>query len=148
MFRVLLLHLVVTAFLCGLIWVVQVVHYPLFDRVDRTGFAAFEAEHSRRITWVVGPAMLLELFTGAWLLVGALRGTAPLEPGIAIANLGLIALIWMSTMLVQVPAHTTLADGFDAQAHRILVASNWIRTVLWTARTVGLFALVARAAGR
>lgn len=146
--RVLLLHLVVTAFLCGLIWVVQLVHYPLFDRVDRSGFAAFEAEHSRRITWIVAPAMLLEAVTGAWLLLGAMRGGGVLDPAAAATNLLMIALVWLSTATIQVPAHATLSSGFDAEAHRILVVSNWIRTVLWTARTGGLLLLVVRLHGR
>ena len=148
MFGVLLLHLAVTAFLCGLIWVVQVVHYPLFDHVARDGFPAFELEHSRRITWIVAPAMLAEAFTGGWLLLAALRGQGGLDLAAATANLTMIVLIWLSTFLVQLPAHATLAQGFDPEAHRLLVASNWVRTILWTARTAGLLVLVARAAGR
>lgn len=146
--RVLLLHLVVTAFLCGLIWVVQLVHYPLFDRVDRAGFAAFEAEHARRITWIVAPAMGLEALTALWLLVQAWRGGAVIEFPMAAANLLMIGLVWLSTATMQVPAHATLSGGFDADAHRTLVVSNWIRTILWTARTGGLLLVTARLLAR
>ena len=141
--RLLLAHLVVTAFLCGLIWVVQLVHYPLFDRVDREGFVAFEAAHQQRISWIVGPAMLLEVLTaGAWLLATWRSGDLVAW---AIANAVLIAAVWAATAFLSVPAHTALSGGFDAQAHQRLVDTNWVRTAIWSVRTVGLGVLLWRA---
>jgi hypothetical protein len=52
-----------------------------------------------------------------------------------LTGLALLAVVWASTWLVQVPCHTRLAGGFDAAAHGRLVATNWIRTVGWSART-------------
>ena len=43
-------ELAVTSALFGLIWIVQVVHYPLFGRVGREGFAAYESAHRGRKT--------------------------------------------------------------------------------------------------
>lgn len=139
---VLLAHLVVTAFLGGVIWIVQVVHYPLFDRVDRARFAAFEAAHQRRISWVVGPAMVLELATAV--LWGALVWSAGEPVAWAVANLGLVGVTWASTALLSVPAHRALSAGFDVAAHRRLVRTNWIRTIVWTLRTAGLAGIVLR----
>ena len=39
--------------LTGLIWTIQVVHYPLFARVGEAEWRAYEREHQRRITLVV-----------------------------------------------------------------------------------------------
>jgi hypothetical protein len=50
-----------------------------------------------------------------------------------------VALVWLSTAFVQVPLHARLSAGFDTRAHRRLVATNWVRTLSWTAR--GLLAL-------
>ena len=47
---------------------------------------------------------------------------------------GLLAVIWVSTFLIQVPLHGRLTRGFDATRHSALVRSNWIRTVAWSAR--------------
>jgi len=141
--HVLLLHLVATSFLCGLIWVVQLVHYPLFDRVERGSFAAFEAAHQRRISWIVAPAMLVEAATGGAWLFAAWRGGDLL--GWAIANSVLVAAVWASTAFLSVPQHTILARGYDTGAHRRLVATNWVRTIAWSSRTVGLALLVGRA---
>ena len=129
----LLLNLASTGVMIGIIWFVQVVHYPLFARVGAEGFAAYEAAHSRWTTVVVGPPMLLELGTGAYLALDPPPGISPLLLWI---GLGLIGVVWLSTAFVQVPAHRRLERGWDASAHRALVLSNWIRTVAWTTRGI------------
>lgn len=117
-------------FLTGLIWVIQVVHYPLFASVGRSEFAAYEASHTRLITLVVGPVMLLELATSVLLLVAR----PPSVPSwAAAAGVALVAVVWISTIALQVPAHGRLAQGFADDAHSLLVHTNWIRTAAWTA---------------
>lgn len=120
-----------TLVMVGVIWFVQIVHYPLMDRVPAVDFAAFERAHQNRTSIVVGPAMLVEAFTAAVLLAVPPPDTAFMLPA---AGIGLLALIWLSTMLIQVPLHARLEKGFDAQTHWRLVTSNWIRTIAWTAR--------------
>jgi len=46
----------------------------------------------------------------------------------------LLAVIWLSTFLLQVPCHRGLAAGFQVTVHRRLVRSNWIRTLAWSGR--------------
>lgn len=123
-------------FLTGLIWTIQVVHYPLFARVGEAEFAAYEAEHTGRITLIVGPMMLVELVAAV-----ALVWARPAEvPGWAAwVALGLVGVIWASTVFLQIPRHGELAGGFAAGAHGALVATNWIRTAAWTARSGVLF---------
>ncbi len=125
----LLVHAATTLFMAGLIWFVQVVHYPLFAHVGAAGFAAYERLHSRNTTWVVGPPMLVELGTA---ILVALSVGNPLSW----AGLALLAVIWGSTWALQVPAHVRLERGFDAATHRRLVNSNWVRTLAWSARSV------------
>jgi len=131
-----------TWFLTGLIWVIQVVHYPLFSYADRATYPAFADAHSRLITVVVGPAMLVELATAAWLVMD--RPEA-LSARMAWTGLALVGVIWASTAVLQVPMHGQLAHGYDAGAHAWLVTSNWIRTAAWTARSVLVFIALARA---
>ncbi len=50
-----LAHLLATALLPGLIWFVQVVHYPLFAAVGQEGFHAYERQHQRLKAFVVAP---------------------------------------------------------------------------------------------
>jgi hypothetical protein len=129
--ELLVLHFATTWFLVGLIWMVQVVHYPLFARVGSAEFAGYAAAHAHLITYVVGPLMLLELMTAIVLLAQ----WPPALPGwIGWLGLALVGVIWLTTMFVSVPLHARLATGFDAQAHALLVGTNWIRTLAWTAR--------------
>ena len=53
--------------------------------------------------------------------------------------MALLAVIWGSTALLQIPLHNALSAGFDPEVHARLVQTNWIRTIGWTAR--GLLAL-------
>lgn len=134
----LLVHLVLCAFHCGLIWIVQLVHYPLFDRVDPDGWEGFAASHRERIARVVVPTMGLEGLGAVALLPWWWGEAAPLDGWTAGLNLVGLAGIWLSTALLQVPAHRRLERRFDARAHRRLVDTNWVRTALWSARTLGL----------
>ncbi len=127
----LLANLATTLYMTGLIWFVQVVHYPLFAKVGRDGFAAYEEAHTGLTTLVVGPVMLAEAATALLLLASRPR-FAP--SGAMWAGAALVALLWISTFFVQVPQHSVLSSGFDARAHSILVNSNWFRTTAWSVR--------------
>lgn len=125
-------HHAATWALVGLIWTIQVVHYPLFAQVGRETFVAYHQRHSCQITWVVAPLMFLELGSAAWLVLAGTR-----DPWL-LASLPLLVFNWASTWLVQIPLHDKLATGFDAKAHHRLVTSNWWRTAAWSARAVCL----------
>jgi len=122
-------HAAATLFMVGLVWFVQVVHYPLLARVGRAGFVPYEAAHMRLTTRVVAPAMLAEAGLAVAILIA---GAAPV--GVSLGGLALLLVVWGSTAALQVPCHRRLERGFDADAHRRLVRSNWLRTAAWTAR--------------
>lgn len=138
----LLSHVASTWYLVGLCWLVQRVQYPLMSRVGSAGFAGYEQAHVERISLVVGPPMLLELGTAIALVS---TGSAWARSPIFLASIGLLAAIWLSTFAVQVPLHGKLAAGFDPQAHSLLVTTNWIRTLAWSARGVLVLWLLSRA---
>ena len=140
---VFLAHLLATLAMLGAIWIVQVVHYPLFAGVGEAGWAAYEASHQTRITFVVGPLMVLELATAVWLV---LDRPAALPAWSVLLGVALVGLIWASTAFVQVPLHTALGGAFDADAHGRLVATNWVRTAAWTARAGLVLWMTARLA--
>lgn len=137
----LLLQVAVSVFMAGVIWVIQVVHYPLMAGVGAAAFARYEAAHVARITLVVGAPMVLEALAAL-----ALAASPPprVPPWATWAGLGLVALIWLSTALWQVPAHDALRGGFDAAAHRALVTTNAVRAAAWTARAALALWMLAR----
>lgn len=129
-------HAFVALFMTGLIWFVQIVHYPLFDRVGKADFAGYEQQHLRRTGWVVGGPMLLELGLAA-ALAWSPGGTQ------AWCGLGLLGIIWLSTAVSQVPMHRRLQREYEQSAHRQLVRGNWVRTVAWSLRGVLAVAMLA-----
>jgi hypothetical protein len=55
---ILFVHLAATLFMVGVIWLMQVVHYPLFARIGQEGFALYSRAHEylasnwmRTIAW-------------------------------------------------------------------------------------------------
>ncbi len=136
----LIAHAAATLAMVGLIWFVQVVHYPLFASAGAPSFSAYARRHQQRTGLVVVPLMLTEAAT-AGLLV-ALVGGATAWLGVL-----LLAAIWASTALVQVPMHRRLARGFEPLTIRLLVRTNWLRTALWTARGGVAIALLGVGSG-
>ncbi len=128
---VLVVHVAATMFMVGLIWLVQIVHYPLFAHVGDNSFLAYHQRHTHWITFIVAPVMLLELATGLLLWF-----RAPSHPFWIINTLGLCVL-WGATAIWQVPLHNQLplAEGAARLVliHQ-LVASNWLRTLVWSLR--------------
>jgi len=129
---VLMFHLAVTSAMAGLIWFVQIVHYPLFAQIPEAAFGEYERLHMKRTGFVVGPLMVAELLTGLWLAYRFLHRSE-----VFLASLIFLAVAWLSTLFIQAPLHKRLSSGYDAALVRKLVATNWIRTLSWTAR-VGL----------
>ncbi len=135
-------HLAVTAFMVGLIWYVQVVHYPLMAGWPAEDFPRYEAAHRERTGWIVVPVMLTEGLLAAALVVRRPRGVAVWLPAV-----GLMALVALqvSTFFIQVPCHERLAQGWDPATHAWLVESNWIRTAAWSFRGLLAASIVLRA---
>jgi hypothetical protein len=133
MTTVLLVHAFATVAMVGLIWFVQIVHYPLMARVGREQFAAYHEGHVRRTGWVVVPLMVAEAIT---MIVVVTRQ----PPGAPVWGLwlafALLVVAWTSTAWLQVPLHRRLARGYDDSANRLLVITNWIRTAAWSARAL------------
>ena len=123
-------NLLVTCMLVGLIWTIQLVHYPSFIYVDPDTFVAFERFHTVRISIIVIPLMLCELVVAGGLIHISgytLNTTVPFI---------LVVLIWFSTAVLSVPCHRKLAMGKDTAVITRLVNTNWLRTILWTAKGI------------
>ena len=138
-----LIQILATAMMTGIIWFVQIVHYPLFLKVPSEGFVSYEQSHTIRTGFVVAPLMLIELGTAILLLLAvtsAGKVTIGLNP-LYLGALGCLLVIWVSTFLIQVPLHGLLEQRADSKVMTLLVSTNWIRTFFWSLR-LGLLALL------
>ncbi|MDJ0752204.1 MAG: hypothetical protein QNJ45_01715 [Ardenticatenaceae bacterium] len=127
-----LLNLLATIFMTGVIWMVQVVHYPLFAQVGEATWRSYHANHNVLITLIVLPAMVLEAGTAAFFLLNRPGNVTFIE---ALIGLALVGIAWGTTFFLSVPYHNNLAGGFNQRAYELLVSTNWLRTVAWSARS-------------
>ncbi len=131
-------HLIVTWALTGLIWTIQLVHYPSFSFIDVTSFHDFQMFHMQSISLVVIPLMVSELTLA---IVAAHRSA---YRGLQAWCLGIVLAIWMSTFFWQMPLHNQLLLGKNQSIIDELVAGNALRTGLWSLKAVLLSSLALR----
>lgn len=135
-----LVQCILTGYLTGLIWFVQIVHYPLFKHVDEAHFPEYHHQHTRRTFWAAGLPMVFEL-AAAVVLFGM---DAPRDAGRAVwltwtaGNLLTVLLLWLVTLTLQAPQHGRLSKNWSCELHHRLVRGNWIRTALWSFRSLWL----------
>jgi hypothetical protein len=128
-------NLVVAAVLAGLIFTIQLVHYPLFALVGPREWERYGAEHRRRITWLAAPLMIANVGLAVALLADG--GSA-----LRMANACLSAGAFAITGLVFAPMHGRLEQQASAAGVRRLVRANWLRTTAWTAQVIVAIALI------
>lgn len=130
---ILIAQAVASAAMCGVIWFVQLSHYPSFDLVGDDG-REYARTNQHRTALVVVPFMLVEAVTAALIAWSPPPGVPRLA---AYAGVALVVGTSLSTALVQMPLHARLArDGHDAATIAALVRSNWLRTILWSLRAL------------
>ena len=117
--------------LTGIIWLVQIVHYPLFKFVGNQNYKEFHQSHMNWISFVVAPTMIIEALTAGLIIFYPPNSAQNWQLW---TGLVLVAVVWASTFFLQVPLHEKLANGFDQGTHNALVNTNWIRTIAWTLR--------------
>ena len=127
------LHVFATVFMTGVVWHLQVVHFPSlrFISADQEKNAAHL--YRKRTGWMVMPLMLIELGT-AILLIGS---SWVMQYGNYLwINLALLLFILGVTFLKMMPLHRQLALQMNDGIIQSLVAVNWIRTSIWSVRSV------------
>ena len=128
----LLLNFALACALTGLIWLVQVVHYPGLMLVGKADFVRYHAAHTRRMGYVVAAPMVAELGLALWL---AWVAYPTWGAGLALGQLAPVLVVWLATFLLAVPFHNRLAaGGYNYIALDSLTRTNWLRTLAWTTR--------------
>ena len=122
-----------TWFMVGLIWLIQLVHYPLFNYVGSKEFRIFHENHKILITPVVGIVMIVELVTSGIIIFQIPNG---IPNWTTIVGIILLGVIWFSTLLFQIPFHNKLSTNFDENVLMMLINTNWIRSICWSLRGI------------
>jgi len=122
-------HFLSTSLMVGIIWVIQLLHYPTFHFIKESNYVEFQHFHMQRISFIVVPAMILELLS-AFMLVYYIRSN------LLTVCLIILLVIWLITFVFFTKLHQSLLGGYDKIIVDKLVQINWSRTVLWSLRLI------------
>ena len=134
------LQIAVTGYLVGLIWLIQLIHYPAFRHIESSCWNQFHQAHSAALGLLAGGPMVISLLVGVWLAYTAGDVRQYVVVGCEI-------LAWLVTFGLSVPEHTRLAKAKDGAAIARLIRWNWVRTLAWTVKLAVLLIPAQRAIG-
>ena len=123
------IHFLSTSLMVGIIWVIQLLHYPAFHFIKEIDYVEFQHFHMQRISFIVVPVMIIELLSG-FMLVYYFRSN------LFILCLTILLVIWLITFAFFTKLHQSLLGGYDKIIVDKLVQINWSRTVLWSLRLI------------
>ena len=123
------IHFLSTSLMVGIIWVIQLLHYPTFHFIKQSDYVEFQHFHMQRISFIVVPVMIMELLSG-FMLVYYFRSN------LFILCLTILLVIWLITFVFFTKLHQSLLGGYDKIIVNKLVQINWSRTVLWSLRLI------------
>ncbi len=126
----LMIHIISTSIMVGVIWVIQLVHYPSFKYVNESDYIIFQKYHMSNISYIVFPVMFTELITALIILFFGEKSL------FFVLSLICLFLIWVITGVLFTKYHSILKEGKDLMIIEKMIKANWIRALLWTMRLI------------
>lgn len=118
-----------------LLWLVQLIIYPSFQKIAADQLVAWHGVYTFRIAFVIVPMLFSQLLLWIYCVFHS-RSIA------SIIGMILVLACWALTFFVSVKLHQKIERGEGSeQVLQALVQTNWYRTICWTAvLIIGLFA--------
>ena len=129
-------HLTSTSIMVGVIWVIQLVHYPSFKYVNESDYIIFQKYHMSNISYIVFPIMFTELTTAILIFFSGEKSF------FFMLSLICLFLIWVITGVLFTKFHNILQKGKDLKMIDKMIKANWMRTSLWTLRLIMIFFVI------
>lgn len=124
MISLILLNIFFSTIMFSLIVVIQIVIYPLFQKINFSNLESYHSDYVNRISIIVIPMMILEFLVALSLLIYA-------KTYLTIFSSILLLIIYFSTYFIQVPIHSKINNNTNTVILKRLVHTNWIRTFGW-----------------
>jgi hypothetical protein len=138
----LIINLSSVAFLAGLTWYIQIVHYPLFTYIDRKSFLEYNIYHLKKSAYILFAPMLVE---GVFSIMFVFDYPINLSSLVPLVCLGISTVIWLITFSKIVPLQDKLtSDGLDKEVIEDLIKQNWFRTIGWSIKLVIMIYCMAK----
>ena len=120
------LHSIVDFGMCVVLWLVQLVIYPSFLRVEPSELITLHKAYTFRVSFVILPLMFGQLA----LSVLSVVGDASILEWTAFA---FVLVCWILTFFVSVPLHRKIEQNdITRETRQKLITTNWPRTILWS----------------
>ncbi len=119
-----------TIYAVGMIWTLQLNHYPLYNSIAPEDFKDYMAAHNRRLLLPIVLPSAIAFATAIVLLFLPPAGVSRVPLAMVVC---LNIVIALSTAFVQGPAHRALEQqGYSPALVQRVIRTNWVRTVAWT----------------
>ena len=120
------IHSLVDFGMCVVLWLVQLVIYPSFLRVDSSDLLACHKAYTFRVSFVILPLMLGQLVMAT---LSVLEDPS-IPEWLAFA---FVLVCWILTFFVSVPLHRKIEQNdMTRETRQKLIMTNWPRTILWS----------------
>ena len=120
------LHSLVNFGMCVVLWLVQLVIYPSFLRVEPSELIAWHKAYTFRVSFVILPLMLGQLVIA---ILSVWEDPSILE-WVAFT---FVMVCWILTFFVSVPLHRKIEQNdITRETRQKLITTNWPRTILWS----------------
>ena len=120
-----LIQIITNSILIGILIITQIISYPSLSSIDKSYFEKYHKNYVNKISYVVIPFMLIELFSLLYL-------TYYKSDLFMIKSLLILMTIWLFTFICIVPLHNSLSNKRSIDIINSLINYNWFRTILWT----------------
>ncbi len=124
-----LIQIITNSILIGILIITQIISYPSLSSIDKSYFEKYHKNYVNKISYVVIPFMLIELFSLLYL-------TYYKSDLFMIKSLLILMTIWLFTFICIVPLHNSLSNKRSVDNINSLINYNWFRTILWTIKLV------------
>ena len=120
------LHSLVDFGMFVVLWLVQLVIYPSFLRIESSDLLAWHKAYTLRVSFVILPLMFGQLA----LSILSVVGDASILEWTAFV---FVLVCWILTFFVSVPLHRKIEQNdVTRETRQKLITTNWPRTILWS----------------
>jgi hypothetical protein len=127
----------------GQIWLIQIVVYPLFARVDDLEYTRYHQFYARRIRLpVIVPGFASFLSPIGLAFLGPAVPAWMTATNLTAGAVGLLVTVWL-----EIPRHARLQRGKDRVTIEELVRYNWPRTLSITTQAFVTFLMIQHVFG-
>jgi len=141
--ELLLVHAATTLVIAAVIWGIQLTIIPTLVRATQADWPR-HARTYRRLFWLAfWPLVVIEAGSGVTL---AILHPPGLPPWLHAVNLGLLLCAWITTPVVRMLVGHGPVARYNPAGFQRFARLNWIRVLVWTARSAVVITMLSRAA--